>query len=579
MHVKAPVKKKIKSCIKYIDTKILKGFISKVYQKIKNEKEVSSFFLKNKKAVFLKEPVSDMFLMQVSQRENQFNQYQAYDFAIRYLAIENYYGINDYGFEFYKKMHTVGGNYGQINETEKYYEDARKRNKTPILGGVGKIEQHSVEQFTRLIESVEENGYDENTVIMADRNLLSMNGSHRSTLALYHDLDFINVEVHKELFQRRFTRNWFLANGFEMEEVAIIDDAMKRIMHKCKEKTGYFYCILFPPAEKYFDEIVFDIDKVDPDNISVVEFQDYEWEVPEFVGFLKGVYHFDSILPHNFERKLYYILRSSHIRENKVNLRIVTLNIKNPMYRLKDDNGMPESVATVRLKEVIRSRYRDKEKCFTEHYIGDYAHDVIIHSSDNFISNKAFRELLEVSKDLTTVMESICGYDYAISAVSEDKISNYFPKKFYMGEDFDIFVEKKSLDAIVKETLNACRKNFENSKFMVQEDNGLFGKQVKIMYDDFLVTEFDFLTEFPGIKGEMISKFVCNKEGREYYHLSLQDELIYRTNAFIRNSSKLYHKEYLIENKEKADLEYILNAFEDNVQGKAKKLWNDIMAL
>ena len=97
------------------------------------------------------------------------------------------------------------------------------------------------------------------------------------------------------------------------------------------------------------------------------------------------LYSFDSISQENFERKLQYILNASVIHNGQVTYRKVRLEIHNPKYRLKSDNGLPESVVTVRLKEAIRNRYKVKEERFNRRYAGDYDHDVIIHSTDNYL--------------------------------------------------------------------------------------------------------------------------------------------------------------------------------------------------
>lgn len=569
----------LKKTISKLDSKYLDNFIHRVYNRIKNTVNIGDNFFGRHRTIVLRQPVADMILMQIDQNENGFNQYCAYDLAVRYLAIEEYYGKNEVGFELYKKMHTLGGNYGQVNEVENYYNSTRKKKGRSPRWGTAHMEQHSVEQFQQLLASIDKRGYDENSLVMNDRNLLSMNGSHRVTVALYNRMDYINIEIHNLLFQRRFSIDYFWERGFTIDEIALIEGKMESILQECQKRIGYYYCILFPPAEKYFDEITADINLVAKDNISVVEYQDYKWEVPDFVGFLKGVYYFDSILPKNFQRKLYYILRSSEIRNNKVKFRIVTLNIKHPMYRLKQDNGMPESIATVRLKEMIRGRYKMKEKKFTEHYVGDYSHDVIIHSSDNFISNNAFRDLLGINKDITEAMEVISKYNYAMAAFTDDKVSVRFPENYYMDEDFDIFVESKDLNAITQAVYESCQRLFGDGKTIVAIEKSPFGSRVRVTYNGFTVTMFDFMTQFEGIKQEYIQKFLEERAGEKIYYLSTESEMIYRTNKFLRNPSKMYHKRFLEKHKDVINPQKMLDAFDGKTRKKAARLWNDILNL
>lgn len=565
--------------IKEYDNLIFKGFFRRIYNNYLSKQKKNKSFFHGKKVAVLREAVADLILMQISQEENKFNQYQAYDFAVRYLAIENYYNINNVGFELYKKMHTLAGNYGQINDVEKFYKLARSRNQVPIYGG-GK-EQHSIEQFTKLINSIDEKGYIEESYVMSDRNLLSMNGSHRITMAFFNNLDYINVEVHNRIFKRNYALDFFWEKGFTRDDIKLIKNTMESIFLKCREKIGCFYCILFPPAEKYFDDITLDISSIDKDLISVISYKDYEKEVADFIGFLNGIYFFDSIHPVNLKRKISYILNASEIRNKKVRFRIITIDIGNPMYRLKADNGMPESTVTVRLKNMIRGRYRVKEKRFTERYKRGYAHDVIIHSTDNFISNNAFRDLLSVNRDLTKVMEVINQFDYAIAGVSEDKVSNDFPQNYFFGEDFDIFIEEKNLQQITQLTYEVCKRLFCDDKVQVSIEDSLFGKRVYITYNGFVLTMFDFMSQFSGIKQEYIHKFVrakvlVNKNEQRVCVLSLEHELIYRTNKFLKNTSKDYHRDFLVNNKDSIDINSMLKAFDDKTSKRARKLWHKI---
>lgn len=480
----------LKKVISKADERIFHGFFKKIYKKILMRR---NNFFHGKRSVILREPVSDMILMQTDRHENQFCQYMVYDYAVRYLAIENYYGKNQIGFKLYRKMHMRAGNYGDVNQRNEYLEKKRKKNKKIFMRFAG-IEQHSEEQFKKLIQSIEKRGFDSKSVVMADRNLLSTDGAHRNTLAVYFGEDYLNVEIKKKLGQRRYSLDWFWKNGFEREEIQLIEQKMKDIIQKCHEKTGYFYCILYPPAETYFDDITEDLSCVSPENISVIEYHDYEWQVEEFKGFMKGIYYFDSIIPENFERKMYYILRSSEIRGNKVKFRIVTIDIKDPMYRLKSINGMPESVATVRMKDMIRNRYKVKEKKFTEHYVGDYAHDVIIHSSDNYISNQAFRVLLKINRDLSKVIHAIDTYEYFIDENSNDKPSRNFPESFYLGDSFNIVVVEKDLNDIVEAVYQACCDTFKNSPVNIEIRNLQIGKRIYVTYNNFIITMMDFTT-------------------------------------------------------------------------------------
>lgn len=89
----------------------------------------------------------------------------------RYLAIEQYYGNNDYGYEIYKKIVCL------FNPS---LEVVKKR----------------LENFIKLIKSWEKNGYDSSKTVTILENGLIIDGSHRISLALYHKLEKMKCNVY-----------------------------------------------------------------------------------------------------------------------------------------------------------------------------------------------------------------------------------------------------------------------------------------------------------------------------------------------------------------------------------------------
>ena len=206
------MKKRIKQLLKILDSNVFNGYLRKIYEKLK-ENQKKQFF-HGKKSVVIEQSVPDLVLMQYN--INEYMEYQFFDLGVRYLAIANYYKKNRVGYYLYKKMHTNGGNYGNNNKTEEYYKRMQKKKKTATYGNIR--EEHSIEQFEKLIQSYDEKGYDKSSIIMCDRNLLNMNGSHRLSLAIYRNQEFINVDVHDIQFKRRFNIDWFWRNDFTNKE-------------------------------------------------------------------------------------------------------------------------------------------------------------------------------------------------------------------------------------------------------------------------------------------------------------------------------------------------------------------------
>lgn len=529
--------------VKLLDNKIFKGNFCKIYKRIKGRNQ--SFF-KGKKTVVVNEPVSDLILMQYNR--NEYMQYQFYDLAVRCLAIENYYGLNNFGFDLYKKMHVTGGNYGKMNLAEEYYQNSRKKNKTIKFGLVK--EDHSIEQFKELIRSYDEQGYNPKSAIMCDENGLNINGSHRTALAFYREQEFINVELHHYTFQRRrFSLDWFWANGFTEKEIKQIENKENEIISTCRERTGHYYCVLYPAGEKYFDDIQKDLSNFEPNNIIVINSEDFELDLTDFVGFIKFIYKFDSILPENLERKIFYILCAAAVKkEKKINIRVITMDINSPLYRLKNDNGLPESVTIVRMKQSLRERYKVKEERFCKHYKGDYAHDVLIHSTDNYISNEAFRFWLNVNRDLTSVVELLANKEYVIVENGIEKIPENFPQSFYFNEDIDIFVSTDHLHDVSAIILDFCKTHFVHPWINIYSERTSNGERVWVKLKDSIVVMFDLMESLPELSCEFVKESLQNRIGDNYYHLPIELELTVRLAKYMTHNSKKYHADYIRSN-------------------------------
>lgn len=559
----------IKKLVKYLDSRVFHGRVRTLYSTytIKKKKQ----FFRHKRTAVIMEPVTDMILMQTN--TSDYLQYQGYDLAVRYLAICEYYGQNDIGFSLYKKMHTMGGNYGEVNKTEEYYEKERKRKRTVKYGAVR--EEHSIEQFSRLIDSYESNGYKADSLVMADKNLLSMNGSHRIALAIYREQEFINTEIHDLVFSRRFSLNWFWQMGFSLKEIHLISDTMNTIIAKSKAMIGNFYCILFPPAYKFFDEIMADIGAFEPSNIQCLGYEDIKLEEADFVGFLRLIYSFDSISAKNLERKLFYILRASTKCTGLLPIRILTLKIQEPMYRLKYDNGLPESLATVRLKEAIRGRYKVRDKKFSKHYVGDYAHDVIIHSTDNYISNKALGVLLNLDRDISELFQTLEQYNYCLLESSVDKLGSNFPKSFLYNEDIDILITDNELEKITTVIEEYCKRKYSLPWIHIEKNSSTNGRRVRVMLCDSMIVMFDLMTKLPGLKSEYVDVMIGRSIEAGFKHLCIQDEIAVRLCKYAETPSKKWHARFIVEHeKDYGDLDY--NVFVNS--GKIKRLYDGIIA-
>lgn len=139
-----------------------------------------------------------------------------YSMAIRYFAIDHYYGKNLNGYEIYKKFLSLF-----INE---------------------KTAERRLEQFITLIKSWEQNGYDANRCSSIFEDYRILDGMHRIAVASYFNYGFVMCNIYpknKDIFEIHnqaavFTKQSALNAGFEPEIIALLDEINQRIEEQYK---------------------------------------------------------------------------------------------------------------------------------------------------------------------------------------------------------------------------------------------------------------------------------------------------------------------------------------------------------
>lgn len=134
------------------------------------------------------------------------------DIMIRILAIENYYGKNNFGFELYNKMQKirVTGN----PTIPQYRADNQDR-------------------FISIIKSFEKNGYLEEYPIIINEDFKLFNGTHRLACSIFFNIKNIPVMFEERVIEMHpdYSLNWFEKVGLE-NYIPIIKDKYKEILKK-----------------------------------------------------------------------------------------------------------------------------------------------------------------------------------------------------------------------------------------------------------------------------------------------------------------------------------------------------------
>jgi len=129
-------------------------------------------------------------------------QLENYGIAIRWAAIDDYYGKSQGGFALYKKAIAL--------HSDNYTAEERTK------------------QFIGLIETWSNIGYLEEYQISLDRNYKVIDGEHRLTLALYHGQEEICCKVYREenihTNKALITRQSLIEGEFYQEEIMKIEN-------------------------------------------------------------------------------------------------------------------------------------------------------------------------------------------------------------------------------------------------------------------------------------------------------------------------------------------------------------------
>jgi len=275
--------------------------------------------------------------------------FNRFDTIVRYLAVENFYHKNDYGFELYRKMQDKRG----------FIEGAEAK-------------------FKDLIVSIEKNGFSIYSPLPVSRNQALIDGSHRLAIALYFNQTILPIRRSLFNYSIFYGIDWFIKNNFSDKEIKLITDKKKEIFYN---KGLYFQVILWPPMKNYFSEIEKSIS------------QEY-----------RVLNSYTKSVESNLKESIFDIYKSDNIEDWKIEkkiegfenyskeIRIIEIEIPNPRFRRKSSTNQDIS----REVEAIKRKYRNKYK----HIIPNYFKDTIIHIGDNYYQTKEIAKSLDKLKTI-----------------------------------------------------------------------------------------------------------------------------------------------------------------------------------
>jgi len=464
--------------------------------------------------------VADLFLAQFY--EGDYTNYKHCDAAVRMLAIEEYYGKNEIGFELYDRMQRPSG------------FDWRPR-------------------FKRLIQSCEEKGIQGDSMIETDRHFAIMDGSHRATLALYRGKEFLQIKMLDCLRDRGFDMSFFWKNGFSVEECQLIRKKTKDILNG----LNYEYIgVIWPPAYKIADRIIEELNQFEPDEIAVTEYQDYKLEEQDFNTFFKAVYHTD-ILDDEGVRYKTGLIKSCMKDYSVFEIRVFRLKCNNPRIALNPKNNSPQSQTIKKIKEVFRNRLQSE--------IDNYQYDVLMHITDNYLQSKFVDKCLRLDRDVSGLTEVLNKYKYAIIRLHGRQASN-FPYYYYFS-DIDVIVEKKSMECMRSDIESYLKEKYSGDWFSLERTEQNESIIVWVKLRDFYAFGVHLqTTKYSGLSSDFtricLEKRVRLENG--LYCLPDELDLVFRMVSYIDKLHKVWHLDFVRQNRQRIDKDIIVRAVGDN---------------
>ncbi len=272
------------------------------------------------------------------------NHFNRLDVIVRYLAIEEWAGKNDFGFALYNKM----------------------QGERQAPGG-------SEDRFRTLIKSVADNGYDCHSRICVDLDQRLMGGSHRLALALYFNVPDISIEIAADSSKVQYGAEWFRRHNFTDKEMENIENKRRRVF---RDYGIHFSITLWPPVEKYYREIEARLSE----EYSVVSSDCYELG-ERFEEIVRRIYDVDDIE----DWKIFKKIEAMSGRPKRI--RHICLEIPHPKFRKKGLNNNDISTVAEAIKRRYRAIYAKK--------VDNYFMDIIIHIGDNYRHNSHILKILD----------------------------------------------------------------------------------------------------------------------------------------------------------------------------------------
>ena len=438
--------------------------------------------------------------------------FNRYDIIVRLLAVECFYGENDFGWELYLKQ--------QNKRQSEDWEIAE-------------------EKFRTLIESYEKHGYDQSSGITLGADLRLWDGAHRMALAFYHHNYNLSCQVMPVVRTNIFYDiTWYVENDFTLSEIEKIKQRYEQLKQEIQIP---FICTLWAPVASYFDEITEKLQLF----CNVESYKDYSFADFSYAQMARMIYAVDDIDKASIEKKIEYM--RLNVMDGAWKMREVKLFIDTPQYRIKDTTQNPLSVKCEQIKRIIRSCYKDK--------VPTYYHDVICHIGDNFYQNEYIDTLFNTPKTIVSdIFKGINAFEYAIVKFNAPSIPEDFPNSYPLGKDIDIVCKNGDLNRLLT-TIEDVIRNILPTTYTCRREYFTSNRtQIRIELQDVLICAFDVYSQTDSIDLSFFEDLLAHKtQYNGVYLASKPYDLVLRIYEILNYPQKVHHLYYIGQNIKNID--------------------------
>lgn len=518
--------------------RLIKRLLSKIIRRIPFLRRYKDKIKGQQAPVYLHHKYDVRELLMQEYETTGFNRY---DMIVRLLAIECEKGLNDFGWDYYRRMQSA-------RMGEAWVEPA-------------------VERFKLLIASYDEKGYDSESEIELDNSLRLIDGSHRMAMALYYHLSMINAKVSPVREPVFYGIEWFHINGFSNRECEVLQNKFQTIIGG-EGNFPLFICTLWHPVRAYFDEITEHLKLFG----TVREVKDLTLSEWDYRFYTKGIYYVDDIEDWKVEKKLEYMTAE---KSSEYQLRMVALEISNPDFRLKGSTNGTLSKKCEHIKRLIRDAYKDK--------INNYFYDIIMHIGDNFHQNEYIYRLMTMPPiDVNTILQHMQPYNYVITKTDTPYMPADFPVHYPLGKDIDIVCadeeEYKKVLESVKKDVYLYNDTYDIIFVEKKDENGkVYRTLVRLEQKGYLVFLFDIACRTGRLSLAFSSELCKERVAKGYYFVPVASkEILVRIDEIVKNPDKLHHIKYVREHLEEVNNNLCIRYLDNKAIRVFEKIKEDI---